>query len=78
MQAAGYSTHGFAALQRAAEATPGHGLSHDSSGSVTTPRRSAADTAPAGFNTADLERIADEVYTIIERRLIREREAMGL
>jgi hypothetical protein len=36
------------------------------------------DTTPAGFNDHELERVANEVYAIIERRLVFEREALGL
>jgi hypothetical protein len=35
-------------------------------------------TALAGLNDRDLDRVANEVYAIIERRLIFEREAIGL
>jgi hypothetical protein len=47
-------------------------------GPATTAAESPAPAASAGSEPIDLERLADEVYDIIERRLIVERERSGM
>jgi hypothetical protein len=71
-----FSTPGLVTIQRAA--TPVQETYRPPAAGIVTPGGSARDIAPAGLNNQDLERIAGEVYTILERRLIFEREAMGL
>ncbi len=67
-------------LQRAAAETPVGTPATTISGTVPPPAEEPpAPTAPRpGLEGPDLERLADEVITIIERRLIVERESLGL
>jgi hypothetical protein len=69
-------------LQRsaAAEAAEAAGMpgAASTAGLPAGPERPAAEGAPAELSPAELERLADAVYAIIERRLIAERENLGL
>jgi hypothetical protein len=63
-----------AAGNQASSATP---QTSQSASTSSTDADNSAETINGGQNT-DLEQLADEVYAIIERRLIIERERLGL
>jgi hypothetical protein len=67
-------------LQRspAAEAAPAAPSAAPAAGPPAEPERRPAESPPAELSLAELERVADAVYAIIERRLIAERENLGL
>jgi hypothetical protein len=67
-------------LQRAPAGTPAAAATETTAVEAAEPTGGppSMPTAGAGLESLDLERVADEVYTIIERRLTIERESLGL